>query len=455
MDLHDLTRKHPEHAKRSAAWAKWRAVYEGTEAVIRGGYFKQHERESDANYKRRCDEALTWGISRSVVDLFAQYLFAEEVTRDYGRLGNDELFGRFLEDSDLQGMPMAARLREDSKWAAVYGHVGYLVDRPSVASATRRDDLALDLRPYLVRYFPTAILDWTFRRENGKLTLHYIKLLDTDGTYRLWWQDRWEVWEVTELGEPQKTGEGANPLGTIPFVWLYSTPSPDTPGIGLSDLAELARVDMSIMANVSQGDEVVTYAAFPMMRKARVRAGMGETDDTGPTAVLEFDPEFPDSKPDWLEAQVKEPIDAIMGWIAAKEARAYKLAHASFVAGVGGATAKSGVALAMEFTELGAALARKARGLQQAEEAIYRLWAAWQGVEWDGHVRYPSTFEIEDMGETLQNLLTAKVLVPSRTFAAETAKRAARMAIPDMDPDTQAKIDRECDGGASYQPPGD
>jgi hypothetical protein len=261
------------------------------------------------------------------------------------------------------------------------------------------------------------------------------------------------VWAVTDQGKPVLAGQGANPLGEIPFVWLYNMPSPDVPGIGLSDMAELARTDLSIMANVSQGDEVVTYAAFPMMRKARVRAGMGETDDTGPTAVLEFDPEFPDSKPDCLEATVLEPISAISSWIAAKEARAYKQAHASFVAGVGGAMAKAGVALRMEFTELGAALARKARSLQAAETTVYRLWAAWQGVEWDGDIRYPSMFDMEAIEETLANLLTAKAIVPSRTFASEAAKRAARVAIPDLDQKTQAKIDEECDSGASYTPP--
>jgi hypothetical protein len=355
MDIQELQSTHAEHARRVADWRKWRAVYDGTDAIIAGGYFKQHERESDDNYERRCEEALSWGISQAIVDLFAQYLFLHPIEREFGRLADDELFERFLADCDYLGNGMDVRLREDSKWAGVYGHVGYLVDRPAEVSSSRAEDVAQDRRPYIVRYFPTAILDWAFRRESGHLNLTYVKLLDSDGSYRLWWRNKWEVWRISENGEPVLEDSGTNEIGEGAFIWLYSTPSPDEPGIGLSDMRELARFDLSIMANVSQGDEVITYAAFPMMRAPKKRAGEDQDDEAGPTAILEFDPEYPESKPDWLEAQVKEPIDAITSWIEGKELRAHKHAHASFIAGVGQAEAKAGIALQIEFTELGVA----------------------------------------------------------------------------------------------------
>jgi hypothetical protein len=51
-----------------------------------GKYFKQHEREKDDNFQRRCKEALSWGVSRGIVDLFAQYLFLHPIERELGRL---------------------------------------------------------------------------------------------------------------------------------------------------------------------------------------------------------------------------------------------------------------------------------------------------------------------------------------------------------------------------------
>jgi len=453
MDISDLKKTHAEYSARLAHWKKWRAVYDGTDEIIAGEYFKQHERESDENYERRCDEALSYGLSRSIVDLFVQYLFLNPPERDYGRLSADLLFGAFLDDCDYQSNSLELRLREDAKWASVYGHIGYLVDRPRETSQNRQQDLENDWHPYIVRYFPDAILDWQFRRFNGKQRLQYIKLYDSDGTYRLWWPERWEVWSVTEDGTPVLEGQGANPLGEIPFVWLYSAPSPDKPGIGISDMKELARFDLSIMNNISQGDEVITYAAFPMMRKPMKRAGEESEDSTGPTAVLEFNPEFPDGKPDWLEAKVKEPIDAILGWIAAKELRAHKHAHATFVSGIGQANAKSGIALQIEFTELGAALARKAAGLEECEENIYWFWARWQETAFDGSVNYSKSFDITELKSVLEDLLTARSLVPSRTFSVEVAKRAARAVLPDLDAETQAEIDAELAGMAAYEPP--
>jgi hypothetical protein len=49
MDIQELQKTHAEHAKRVADWRKWRAAYDGTDAIIAGNYFTRHERESDDN----------------------------------------------------------------------------------------------------------------------------------------------------------------------------------------------------------------------------------------------------------------------------------------------------------------------------------------------------------------------------------------------------------------------
>jgi hypothetical protein len=57
MDISKLQATPAEHARRVADWRKWRAVYDGTDAIIAGKQFKQHEREQDDNFGRRCEEA--------------------------------------------------------------------------------------------------------------------------------------------------------------------------------------------------------------------------------------------------------------------------------------------------------------------------------------------------------------------------------------------------------------
>jgi len=56
----------------------------------------------------------------------------------------------------------------------------------------------------------------------------------------------------------------------------------------------------------------------------------------------------------------------------------------------------SGAAMVAEFTLLDAKLSEKAKNLELAEEQIWRLWAEWQGLSFDGEIIYPDTFHIRD-----------------------------------------------------------
>ena len=49
-----------------------------------------------------------------------------------------------------------------------------------------------------------------------------------------------------------------------------------------------------------------------------------------------------------------------------------------------------------EFTLLNSKLAEKAKQMELAEEQIWRLWAEWQGLTFDGDIKYPNTFHIRD-----------------------------------------------------------
>jgi len=446
MDAYELDKKHDLYTKYEADWTFHRAAFEGTEALVDGDYFTQHERESDENYERRKTLAISFCLSEAIIELFVQYLFAKDAVRDYGRLDADTLFERFLDDADFFETDFDAFLKDSARWASVFGHVGILVDKPAGDAVTRKDELEAGLYPYCSRYFPDAIYDWTFERQaSGRFALTYLKLLDEDGKYRIWYADRWEVWRNDEDDpEPVLEATGANPLKEIPFVWLYSSKRPDERGVGVSDIREIARIDVSLMENLSQGEEIINYAAFPMMRMPFLRAGAEDEEEVSPTAILEFDPDLPDSRPDWLEAKVRDPLDAIADWMDRKIQHTYRSAHASSVAGVEDQAAKSGIALKREFMELGAKLSKKSRLLEHAERSIVRFWGRWQSIEnAEASIEYPREFDIEDLEADLQNMLTGKALVISQTFHRALSKRAARRILPGLDQQTQDVIDGE------------
>jgi hypothetical protein len=448
-------------------WFFLMASYEGARELVRQGYLRRNERESKANYTRRLYEAYGFSYSKSVIDLFNFYLFKKPVKRDMGELSDDELWQMFVKDCNLYGDNFDDFMTEQGRYASIYGMVGILVDKASKTFETRAEQIEAEVYPYVAPYFPPAILDWAYERdENNRPFLSYLKLLDDlDGDtlqYRIWYPDHFEVWEVPESGE--STGkalddtsegrlvlEGDNPIGEIPFVWLYNLRGKVRP-IGVSDIHDVSRIDVSILRNLSHGEEVISYAAFPMMRKPMKEtspdgAKADQADEAGVTAILEFDPDHPESKPDWLEARVQEPITAILDWIARKVSEIYRAVNAGGMASMEVSTApKSGAALKAEFQLLNANLVRKATNLEHAEKMIIEFWLRWEGQE-DllefVSIERARTYDVENLSADLENVLTAKAIVMSRKFKDVMQKNVVRAMLPAAEDSQLKEIDEE------------
>jgi hypothetical protein len=68
----------------------------------------------------------------------------------------------------------------------------------------------------------------------------------------------------------------------------------------------------------------------------------------------------------------------------------------------------SGVALTTEFQMLNAKLSDFAHNLEHAEEQIWRLFAQYQGMAFDGKIEYPRSFSIQDKANDVLMLKMAK-----------------------------------------------
>jgi len=106
----------------------------------------------------------------------------------------------FLKDADLYGTNFDVFLNEAQKMAAIYGAVGVLIDKPNSTSEVLKDDIEQGVYPYCALFTLPNILDWKHERHpvTNRPTLTYLKLLDFDNRYLLWWQDKWEIWELPE-----------------------------------------------------------------------------------------------------------------------------------------------------------------------------------------------------------------------------------------------------------------
>lgn len=478
LTVADLKEKHGLYEYYIDEWRFLMASYEGTKELVEKGYLERNERESRENYDRRKREAHGFDYSKSIVDLFNFYLFKKPVKRDLKLLNEDPQWLMFFEDCNLIGDSFDDFLTEQGRYASIEGHVGIMVDRPSTQYATLQEELDAKVYPYVAPYRPTAILDWEYERdENNRPHLTYIKLLDDDGQYRLWWRGVWEIWELpvgeeddlkiashtpSEKANAVLINKGEYSLPEIPFVWLQNMKGKKAP-IGVSDIHEVARLDVSILRNISQGEEVINYAAFPMMRKPRRESKPGSVsepgnDDVSVQVILEFDPENPNSKPDWLEAAVNEPIQAILRWISKKVEEIYRAVNAGGMASTEiSTTAKSGVALKTEFQLLNSTLVRKAKNLEKTERQIIKYWLAWQQVEnyfKEITIERSRTYDVEDLASDLENALTASIIVKSPSFNARLQKNVVRQMLPAVGEDELLLIDEEIDF-ASQEIPGE
>lgn len=438
MDIDELKQTHDDYKNNVNSWLLYKAAFSGTRALIQSGFvLKKHDRESATNHTRRKEKAYGYNFTKRLIGLINSLLSQKKSVSNYGKLGNDDLFKLFIKNCDYEGSDFERWLINQQLSSFIFGHVGVLIDKPKIENdhiveRTIADNVGQEIYPYLSQYSALNILDWKTNRENGRLVLTYLKLLDDDGNYRLYWQDRWQVWQIEDDNAVLKD-EGDSFLGVIPFVWLTHG-SLENKFIGVSLAAEISLIDISVIENLSQGEEVIDLTAFPMMRKPMLMPGDHDEDIVGASGVLEFDPNNPNSKPDWLQSQAREPISAILDWIDSKVIEMARMFNASAFFSQSKA-AISGESRKREFQLMNSALANESRNLEQFQRQIIYFWLLWEQKEElmkDVVITRPTDFDISDKTEELDNLVTSKVTVNSKTFHEEVDKKIAKIALPDL-----------------------
>jgi hypothetical protein len=454
MTYDELVSTHEIHKDNVNTWIFLGSAYNGGDEFLRLS-LEKHPRESQDNWVARVKDGFAFNYAAIVVDLFSFYLTEKAPDRsNMGRLLNDPFWKMFLRDCDLSNTNFDEFLIESQRTASIYGTMGVLVDKArSSIGMTRKAALKKGIYPYCSSYILPNILDWRYDRdeETNRPELAYLKLKDNDGKYIIWSTDSWEMWRIDDKKIPVLEAQGENALGEIPFVWLHNIRNPNNPFIGVSDIKEIARINASIIRNLSCGEEVIKFAGFPMLRLPQSADGQEETEKVvGHTSVLQFNPEHGnEGKPDWLESAIREPIESIMEWIDRKIGEVYQMSHLSGIhAHEKSDQVRSGVALRYEFQQLGRVLAKKSVNLTEAELSIIRLWLKWQNqsdMYEEINIYRTKDFSVDDLNQNLQNLTIARTLSPSITFKREVAKMVAKKNLPDATTELLVQINKELD----------
>ena len=184
-------------------------------------YLQQEPRELDESYDNR--------LARSVCPPFYQRLermLAGMMTRKPVRLNDvPDVIREQLFDVDLQGNDLNVWTYETARKMIRYGHVGVLVDAPSVEQGGR---------PYWVSYSPREILGWRSEVIEGQQKYTQLRLLEKvfepEGLYgeveveqiRLLTPGKFEIHRRNDNGDFVIYEDGTTTLDEIPFSVAYS-----------------------------------------------------------------------------------------------------------------------------------------------------------------------------------------------------------------------------------------
>jgi hypothetical protein len=428
----DAYETHKDYKENVNLWEYFIRSYNGGYDYTIGQYLNRYNLELDNEYNQRLGNTPCDNHCKNIIQIYSSFLFRVKASRDFGSMADEPSLESFLKDADLEGNNFNSVMKQAQNYAAIYGHVFMILDKPAIQTRTRAEELNQEIRPYISIVTPENVLDWNFKREvNGKYYLDYLKVreeVDKDGgTYfRLWFPDRIEtIYSKDDRSDPTTIDTVDNLIGKIPAVILYNSKSHKR-GIGQSDLQDIADLQKSIYNELSEIEQLIRLTNHPSLVKTpsvNASAGAG--------AVIEMPDEMDSNLKPYLLQPSGQNLNGLMDSINHKVDAINRIAHTGAVR-----TTKqqvsSGIALQTEFELLNARLSEKADNLEIAEEQLFRCYAMFQNTTFDGEINYPDSFNIRDYASDLIYFQQAKAMsIGSPTFNKEVDKEIARAVVDD------------------------
>ena len=401
----ELMNSHPSWKHNIERWQFLINSYWGGSDFKEGEYLSSYIMESREEYEDRLDATPLDNHVRAVVAIYNSFLFRSPPKRDFGSISNDPGLDAFLRDTDLDGRNFDSVMRDISTYASVYGHCWCVIDKPETTAFTRAEELQQGVRPYMSIYTPENVIDWEYQRaSNGAYYLTYLKIYEGTNrgkdTFRIYTNQVIQVIAI-DNDEMQIISETPNALGRIPAVVVYSQRSPIR-GVGISDVADVADMQRAIYCELSEAEQLLRLTNHPSL----VKTGQTQA-SAGAGSIIQMPDDLPGELKPYLLQPNGQSIEGLLESINQKVTAIDRMSHMGGIRSIE-SRRLSGVALATEFQLLNARLAEKADNLEHAEEQIWSLYAQWQGSVWNGVVKYPDSFNIQDKYNDINMLKIAK-----------------------------------------------
>lgn len=395
-----------QYTRNRDRWQYLLEAYMGGEEWQRGLHLTKYVNETAQEYTARLRATPLENHCKSVISTYTSFLFRQPCDRDLGTIVADPIVEDFLEDADMDGRSFNNFMKEVSTWSSVFGHCWVLVVKPNVGAITLGDELQQGVRPYVNLITPLLVTDWNWSRlANGRYYLDYFKYIedanDSTSTVKEWTKTEIHTWVIDHENRTviEHTVE-PNGLGEIPAICAYNQKSP-VRGIGISDITDIADAQRFIYNMTSEVEQSVRINGHPALVKTP-----GTEASAGAGAVIHMEDNLdPGLKPYMLT--VSTDVNSIFTAIQHYSEIIDKISNTGSIRSTS-ANRMSGVAQEQEFQLLNARLSEKADNLELTEEQIWQWICYYQGRSWDGEIKYPDNYNINDDLADIEKLVKAK-----------------------------------------------
>lgn len=437
-----VLREHPDYQKLKEEYQFFEESYKGGIDYINADNLFQHSFEDKEGFDKRKIRAYYYNYCAPIVNAYNSFIYRQEIMRDYGALEKDALFKQFLDNCDKRGTAYKDFFPALSKWASTSGLRFLLVDKPPEVGETQRDEIEQSLYPYFVHIDPQNVLDWGLD-EFGNLK--WIKLCEceADGDtfdegkdevdkYRIWYKDRWELWEIRkEEGGDKKAmlvEEGQHPVGEVPVIPVVHIS--EDPMRGFSLLNDIAYVNRALFNWCSLLDEILYRQTFSQLVMPIDENNPPSELTLGTEKGLTYNMNAP-NPPEFISPDASQAT-VIMTQIQNGVEEIYRLATLRGAIGV--EEQSSGVARSYDFMITNNTLSDKAHNMQSVEMRAMRMWAKWQGITDDPGVsiQYPVEFEISSLAEEIENIIRVQTVAVSNRFEQVLKERIVKRMAPGL-----------------------
>lgn len=389
---------------------RWQFLYEsfvGGDEYRRSGHLTRYALETASEYQARLNNTPLDNHCASIISTYISFLFRECPEREFNSWAMREDVKDFIKDANLEGQSLDNFMKQTSIWSSVFGTCWIIMTKPNQGQVTAADEQALGIRPYINLLTPLVVSDWTWTRmPSGRYELTYFKyveeVVDRLTVVKEWTKDTITTWIMDDIKKEAYIEQvEVNELGVIPAILAYNQRSV-TKDLGVSDINDIADLQRQIYNLTSENEQSIRLDGHPSLvvpPTAQLGSGAG--------AIIQLqEGSDPGLNPYYLEhggssvSNIHASIDKLVEAID----------RISFTSGVRTTKtqSQSGVSLETEFQLLNAKLSEKADQMELVEEQMWKMFARYQGIAWDGMIEYPDSFNIRDTAREINQLVAAK-----------------------------------------------